>query len=233
MATFKIAVDGPAGAGKSTVAKAVAERLGMIYIDTGAMYRAVGLGALRRGISTDSADAVESILGQLDITICNSAEGQQIYLNGENVSKEIRLPEISVAASNVAVIPAVRLKLVELQRALAQKSNVIMDGRDIGTYVLPDAQLKIFLTADPKARAKRRFDELCEKGITTTFEDVYNDMLYRDKNDSGREFAPLRPAEDSILIDSTDLSLEQTISKIEQLSAERLSVDGDDENELL
>lgn len=221
MATFKIAIDGPAGAGKSTVAKAVAQKLGMIYIDTGAMYRAVGLGAVRRGIDTSNAKAVEGILDMLDIGICHSDEGQQIYLNGENVSKEIRLPEISVAASNVAVIPAVRLKLVEIQRALAEKTDVIMDGRDIGTYVLPDAQLKIFLTADPMARAKRRFDELSEKGVATTLDEVYRDMVYRDKNDSGREFAPLRPAEDSILVDSTELSLEETIERIEKIAAEK------------
>lgn len=221
MATFKIAIDGPAGAGKSTVAKAVAQRLGMIYIDTGAMYRAVGLGAVRRGIDTSNAKAVEEILDMLDIGICHSDEGQQIYLNGENVSKEIRLPEISVAASNVAVIPAVRLKLVEIQRALAEKTDVIMDGRDIGTYVLPDAQLKIFLTADPMARAKRRFDELSEKGVATTLDEVYRDMVYRDKNDSGREFAPLRPAEDSILVDSTELSIEETIERIEKIAAEK------------
>ena len=221
MATFKIAIDGPAGAGKSTVAKAVAQKLGMIYIDTGAMYRAVGLGAVRRGIDTSNAKAVEEILDMLDIGICHSDEGQQIYLNGENVSKEIRLPEISVAASNVAVIPAVRLKLVEIQRALAEKTDVIMDGRDIGTYVLPDAQLKIFLTADPMARAKRRFDEFSEKGVATTLDEVYRDMVYRDKNDSGREFAPLRPAEDSILVDSTELSIEETIERIEKIAAEK------------
>lgn len=221
MASFKIAIDGPAGAGKSTVAKAVAKKLGMIYIDTGAMYRAVGLGAVRRGIDTTDAKAVEGILDLLDIEICHSDEGQQIYLNGENVSAEIRLPEISVAASNVAVIPAVRLKLVEIQRALAEKTDVIMDGRDIGTYVLPDAQLKIFLTADPMARAKRRFDELSEKGVATNLEEVYRDMVYRDKNDSGREFAPLRPAEDSILVDSTELSLSETIEKIEKIAAEK------------
>ena len=221
MATFKIAIDGPAGAGKSTVAKAVAQKLGMIYIDTGAMYRAVGLGAVRRSIDTSNAKAVEGILDMLDISICHSDDGQQIYLNGENVSKEIRLPEISVAASNVAVIPAVRLKLVEIQRALAEKTDVIMDGRDIGTYVLPDAQLKIFLTADPMARAKRRFDELSEKGVATTLDEVYRDMVYRDKNDSGREFAPLHPAEDSILVDSTELSLEETIERIEKIAAEK------------
>ena len=220
MATLKIAIDGPAGAGKSTIAKAVAEKLGFVYIDTGAMYRAVGLGAVRRNVDSEDAEGVEKILDDLNISIRHFPEGQQIYLNGENVSAEIRMPEISVAASNVAVIPAVRLKLVELQRSLAEKSDVIMDGRDIGTYVLPNAQLKIFLTADPMARAKRRFNELLEKGVATTLDEVYQDMIFRDKNDSGREFAPLRPAEDSILLDNTELSLAESVDKIVALAEE-------------
>ena len=214
MAVLNIAIDGPAGAGKSTIAKAVAGKLGFIYIDTGAMYRAVGLGAVRRGIDTTDAESVASILDELKITLCHTAQGQLIFLNGEDVSEAIRMPEISVAASNVAVIPAVRLKLVELQRELALNDNVIMDGRDIGTYVLPNAQLKIFLTAAPEARAQRRFLELSEKGVQTTFEEVFADMTYRDKNDSGRDFAPLKPAEDSILVDSTELTLSQTVEKI-------------------
>lgn len=220
MATLKIAIDGPAGAGKSTIAKAVAKELNFIYIDTGAMYRAVGLGAYRRGIDTTVHEDVIAILGELDISIGHSEQGQQVYLNGENVSEEIRLPEISVAASNVAVIPAVRLKLVELQRSLAEKTDVIMDGRDIGTYVLPDAQLKIFLTANPMERAKRRFIELTEKGVKTTLEEVASDMAYRDKNDSGREFAPLKPADDSVLVDSTELTLQETIEKISNMAKE-------------
>ena len=220
MATLKIAIDGPAGAGKSTIAKAVAKELNFIYIDTGAMYRAVGLGACRRGIDTTVHEDVIGILDELDISIGHTEAGQQIYLNGENVSDEIRLPEISVAASNVAVIPAVRLKLVELQRSLAEKTDVIMDGRDIGTYVLPDAQLKIFLTANPMERAKRRFIELTEKGVKTTLEEVAEDMAYRDKNDSGREFAPLKPADDSVLADSTELTLQETIDKISNMAKE-------------
>ena len=214
MATINIAIDGPAGAGKSTIAKAVAAKLGFIYIDTGAMYRAVGLGALQRGIDSSDSEGVISILDELEITLKHTEQGQLVFLNGENVSEAIRMPEISVAASNVAVIPAVRLKLVELQRQLAKQADVIMDGRDIGTYVLPDAQLKIFLTAAPEARAKRRWLELTQKGVTTTFEEVFNDMTYRDKNDSGREFAPLKPAEDSVLVDSTELTLEETVEHI-------------------
>lgn len=217
MGTIKIAIDGPAGAGKSTIAKAVAKELHFIYIDTGAMYRAVGVAALRRGIDPTNAEAVSGILDQIQINIKHMAGEQQVYLNGENVSAEIRTPEASVAASDVAVIPAVRLKLVELQRQLAQSENVIMDGRDIGTYVLPDAQIKIFLTASVEARAQRRYKELLEKGISTSFEDVKSDMIYRDQNDSSREFAPLKPAADSILVDSTNWSLEETIKQILQI----------------
>ena len=218
---MKIAVDGPAGAGKSSIAKAIAHELGFVYIDTGAMYRAIGLAAVRKGIDTKDQQSVISILDQVQIELQHDQHGQQIYLDGENVSQEIRMPEISVAASNVAVIPAVRLKLVELQRILAKQGNVIMDGRDIGTYVLPDAQIKIFLTASVEARARRRHAELMEKGIASTLEDVTIDMKYRDQNDSGRDFAPLKPADDSILVDSTDMSLQETIDKILSIVSER------------
>lgn len=217
MKTFQIAIDGPAGAGKSTIAKAAAKRLGFVYIDTGAMYRAIGLFALRAGANTKQAQEVVPLLEDIQISIAHTEEGQQIYLNGENVSEEIRKPAVSVAASDVAVIPEVRLKLVELQRQLAKKDNVIMDGRDIGTYVLPDAEIKIFLTASVDARAKRRLVELKEKGISTNFEEVKRDMEYRDKNDAGRDFAPLRAAEDSVLLDSTDLTLEETIAEVLKL----------------
>lgn len=218
METLKIAIDGPAGAGKSTIAKAVAKTLGFVYIDTGAMYRAIGLAAHRRGIDTTDAAAVSAILDEVEITISHDARGQRVYLNKEDVSEEIRLPEISVAASHVAVIPAVRLKLVELQRKLAQQTDVIMDGRDIGTYVLPDAQLKIFLTADLAERARRRYAELTEKGVATTLEAVTEDMAFRDKNDSGRDFAPLKPAQDSVLVDSTVMTLSETVEKITDLA---------------
>lgn len=214
METLKIAIDGPAGAGKSTIAKAVAKTLGFVYIDTGAMYRAIGLAAHRRGIDTTDAAAVSAILDEIEVSISHDARGQRVYLNKEDVSEEIRLPEISVAASHVAVIPAVRLKLVELQRKLAQQTDVIMDGRDIGTYVLPDAQLKIFLTADLAERARRRYAELTEKGVATTLDAVTEDMAFRDKNDSGRDFAPLKPAQDSVLVDSTAMTLDETVEKI-------------------
>lgn len=218
---MKIAIDGPAGAGKSTISKAVANRLGFVYIDTGAMYRAVGLAAIRRGVDSSDAEGVIAVLPQIELDIKTSADGQKVFLWGENVSEEIRTPEVSVAASNVAVIPAVRLKLVELQRKLAERSDVIMDGRDIGTYVLPDAELKIFLTASLDARAERRYAELISKGIKTTLQEVRDDMEYRDKNDSGRDFAPLKPADDSVQVDSTELSIEQTIEKILSLAEER------------
>lgn len=223
MATIKIAIDGPAGAGKSTISKMVAKQLGFIYIDTGAMYRAVGLAALRRKKDPKSAQEVESILDDLAIDIRHMGGDQQVYLDGENVSAEIRRPEVSVAASDVAVIPAVRLKLVELQRALAEKENVIMDGRDIGTYVLPNASVKVFLTASLEERARRRYEELLEKGYDGTLEAVKEDMSYRDKNDSGRDFAPLKPAEDSVIVDTTGNTLEQSVALIRQLIHERIS----------
>ena len=163
---------------------------------------------------------VEYILNELEVTIRHTDQVQQIFLNGENVSQAIRMPEISVAASQVAVIPAVRLKLVELQRKLAEETDVIMDGRDIGTYVLPNAQLKIFLTASPEARARRRYDELSAKGIETTFDEVFRDMEFRDQNDSSRAFAPLKPAEDSVLVDSTDLTLPEAVARISTLAGQ-------------
>lgn len=218
---MKIAIDGPAGAGKSTISKGAAKRLGFVYIDTGAMYRAIGLAAVRRGIDTADAEGVKSILGDVDVEIRHNENGQLIFLNGEDVSADIRLPEISVAASDVAVIPEVRLKLVELQRKLAADTDVIMDGRDIGTYVLPDAELKIYLTASAEERANRRCRELKEKGVETDFEAVKADIEYRDKNDSGREFAPLKPADDSVYMDNTDMTLEESIDKVCELAQSR------------
>ncbi len=214
MSVFKIAIDGPAGAGKSTIAKSIAKKLGIVYIDTGAMYRAVGLAAVRRGINPKDTEGVRGILDEIKIEIAHGENGQIVYLNGEDVSSEIRLPEISVAASDVAVIGEVRAKLVELQRALAEKTSVIMDGRDIGTFVLPDAELKIFLTASVDERAMRRYRELIEKGDECRFDEVKKDMEYRDKNDSGREIAPLKPAEDSITVDTTGKGLEESVEMI-------------------
>lgn len=221
---MRIAIDGPAGAGKSTISKAVAKRLGFIYIDTGAMYRSVGFAALNAGIDTKDAKGLETILGDIDIIIENTGDSQKFYLNGTDVTEEIRKPEVSVAASDVAVVPAVRLKLVELQRKMAENADVLMDGRDIGTYVLPDAELKVFLTASVDERARRRYAELCEKNQCVTLDEVKNDIIYRDKNDSEREFAPLREAEDSVLVDSTDMSIDDVISKILDLVKEKHNV---------
>lgn len=215
MSTFKIAIDGPAGAGKSTIAKLAAKKMKFVYIDTGALYRAVGLAAVRAGIDHDKdRDGIEKLLPLVNVDITHSENGQSVFLNGEDVSEEIRLPEMSVAASNVSRIGAVREKLLDLQRSIAEKTDVIMDGRDIGTVVLPDAQLKIFLTASVDERAMRRYRELQEKGVECTFDEVKADMEYRDRNDSQRELAPLKPAEDSILVDTTGKSLEESVEII-------------------
>ncbi len=225
MSTFKIAIDGPAGAGKSSIAKLAAKKLGIVYVDTGAMYRAIGLAAVRRGIDPGKdIEAVEKMLPDINVEIAHSENGQSVYLNGEDVSEAIRLPEISVAASDASKIPSVRAKLLELQRNLAQKTDVIMDGRDIGTVVLPDAQLKIFLTASVEERAMRRYRELTEKGVECNFNDVKRDIEYRDKNDSEREIAPLKPAEDSVYVDSTDYDLEKSVKIIMDIIKERRNV---------
>ncbi|MBQ9757382.1 MAG: (d)CMP kinase [Clostridia bacterium] len=222
MPTFKIAIDGPAGAGKSTIAKAASAKIGFVYIDTGAMFRAVGLAALRRGIDINGDKArVEAMLEEIVIDIAYGENGQEIFLNGENVSKEIRMPEVSVAASDISKIPAVRKKLLELQRSIAEKTDVIMDGRDIGTVVLPDAQLKIFLTASVEERAMRRYKELIEKGVECDFDEVKRDMEYRDKNDSEREIAPLKPADDGVIVDTTGNSLSESVEIILNLINER------------
>ena len=221
---MKIAIDGPAGAGKSTISKETAKRLGFIYIDTGAMYRSVGLAALNAGVSTTDEEQLGRIISDIDISIKNVDNTQRFYLCGEDVTEKIREPEVSVAASNVAVVPAVRLKLVELQRRMAENADVLMDGRDIGTYVLPNAELKIFLTASVDERARRRYEELCSKNVKTTLEAVKNDIIYRDKNDSEREFAPLKPAPDSVLLDTTDMTVEEVINKILDLIKERRNV---------
>lgn len=222
MKNISIAIDGPAGAGKSTVSRAVAERLGFVYIDTGAMYRAVGLAALNHGFDTTRAELIVPMLETTDVDIRHEAGGQKVFLNGEDITNKIRTPEVSVAASDVSAIPQVRLKLVELQRALAASRSVVMDGRDIGTYVLPNAEIKIFLTASPEERARRRFEELTQKGVKTDYESVRRDMEYRDTNDSSREFAPLRPAEDSVTIDTTEITQEQSIDCIYNFIIEKI-----------
>lgn len=220
---YSIAIDGPGGAGKSTIAKIIAKKLGCVYIDTGAMYRAVGLFATRRGIDTNDAAALEKVLGEIEVDIENIDGTMHIFLCGEDVSDKIRTPEISMAASNVAKAVPVRLKLVELQRKLAEKSDVIMDGRDIGSYVLPKADVKIYLTADVEDRARRRYDELVLKGENVEFNDVLEDMKQRDYNDSHREFAPLCKAEDAILADTTGFELEEAVEKIFEIIMSKLA----------
>lgn len=219
---MKIAIDGPAGAGKSSIAKLAARELGFIYIDTGAMYRASALYAIENGIEICEKSFTEEVLDKIKIDIKYDEEGQKIFLCGKDVSKRIREADVSIGASDIAVIPAVRLKLVELQRELAKGNDVIMDGRDIGTYVLPDAELKIFLTATSDERAKRRLKELMEKGQTADFEQVKRDIEYRDKNDSEREFAPLRRADDAILVDSTEMSIDDVKNCILKLAKEKM-----------
>lgn len=218
MEKISIAIDGPAGAGKSTISKLVAKKIGFIYIDTGAMYRAMALYAIKNGIDVvGQRDLLISKLDDVKISLKYTQDGQRVLLDGEDVSERIREADVSLGASNVAVIPEVRLKLVQMQRELAKSDNVIMDGRDIGTYVLPNASLKIFLTASLEERAKRRYEELKNKGTECDYEEVKKDMAYRDKNDSEREFAPLKQADDAVLVDTTDKNLEQAVEIIEKM----------------
>lgn len=211
---YLIAIDGPVGAGKSTVAKITAKKLNIIYVDTGAMYRAVGLYVTRKGLDTKKAEDVNSVLGEINLDVKLSNEGQMIYLNGEDVTKLIRTPEISMAASNVSAIPEVRVKLVDMQRKLAETKSVIMDGRDIGTVVLPNATTKIYLNAELDERADRRYKELIKKGQDVTFEDVKADIVKRDTNDMSRAVSPLKKADDAIELDTTGLTLEEVVDKV-------------------
>ena len=209
-----IAVDGPAGAGKSTVSKIVAKKLSYTYIDTGAMYRAVGLKVLIRGGNFDENFIVDTAR---DIDIKIDASGK-VFLDGDDITQKIRTPEIGKAASDVAKIGFVRKKLTELQRDMAAQGSVVMDGRDIGTQVLPNADLKIFLTASVDERARRRFDELKAKGHAAEFDTIREEIILRDKQDSQREIAPLKQAEDAILLDTTDLSIDEVVAKILELA---------------
>ncbi len=212
---IRIAIDGPGGAGKSSVAKAVARELGIIYVDTGALYRNIGLFMLDSGIDPKDAEAVSANLDKFTLELKFINGRQVIFLNGVDRGDAIRTPEASMAASAVSAIPAVREYLLNMQRDTAKHNSVVMDGRDIGTVILPNAEVKIFLTASPEARAKRRFEELKVKGNTTaTYESVYNEMVERDKNDSTRDVAPCVPADDAVFLDNSDLTLEGTCKKI-------------------
>lgn len=214
---INVAIDGPVGAGKSTIARECAKRLGYIYVDTGALYRAVGLFCRRNNIEIAQENAAEiekAIKSGLSLEIKLENGTQLVFMNSENVSEEIRLPEISMAASAVSAIGCVRKFLLSTQRRVAEENNVIMDGRDIGTVILPDAQVKIFITAKPEIRAKRRYDELIAKGIDAKFEDVLNDLNTRDYNDSHRAEAPLKQAEDAILLDTSEFDFEQSVQAV-------------------
>lgn len=214
MKYYSIAIDGPAGAGKSTIAKNVAKHLNFIYVDTGAMYRAMALYFIRNNIESTDKDSIEKACDHVDVSIEYKDKEQQIILNGDNVNGLIRTEQVGNMASASSIYPAVRLKLVELQRGLAKKANVIMDGRDIGTYVLPNADLKIYLTASSKERAKRRYLELKDRGISADINDIENDITERDIRDMNREFAPLKQAEDAILVDSSHLTIEDVVETI-------------------
>lgn len=219
---MKIAIDGPSGAGKSYLAKAIAKRLGIVYVDTGALYRTIGLYVRRKEVKPDDAAAVEALLPEIELELKYVDEAQKVILCGEDVGDKIRTPEMSMYASAVSAIPAVRTFLLSTQRDIAAKNSVVMDGRDIGTVILPDADVKIFLTASNEARAKRRYAELCEKGISTTYEDVLSEMIVRDKNDSTREVAPAVAAEDAILLDNSELDAEQTVSAALEIISAKL-----------
>ena len=214
---FNIAIDGPAGAGKSTIARLLAKKLGILYLDTGAMYRAMGLKVLESGKNPRNPEDVIPLLSSTDISVELDEQGQKIFLDGREVTHKIRTQEVSNAASDVGTIPEVRLKLVELQRKIAEKVSLVMDGRDIGTYVMPNATLKVFLTATPEERARRRWIELKERETESNYDNILQEIITRDANDSNRSFAPLRKADDAILIDTTNKSIDQVIQEIEHL----------------
>lgn len=211
---YNVAIDGPAGAGKSTIAKLVAKEKGYIYVDTGAMYRALAIHFLKHNIAPENIVEITRACESAEVSICYENGVQQVYLNGENVTDQLRTEEVGNMASRTSAIPAVREKLLELQRALAKENDVIMDGRDIGTNILPDADVKIYLTASVETRARRRYNELLEKGENCDFNQIACDIRERDKRDMTRATAPLRKAEDAVLIDSSDLTIAEVVSQI-------------------
>lgn len=220
---YRIALDGPSGAGKSTIAKRLSAELGFVYVDTGAMYRTIGLYCLQNGIDVAEEAAVVAALPQIDIQLKYVDGEQRVLLNGTDVSKEIRINEVSMAASKVSAYKAVRAFLLDTQRDMAKTQSVIMDGRDIGTVVLPDAEIKIFLVADPKERAKRRYKELIERGQNVPFEDVLQDIIQRDYNDENRAEAPLRQAEDAIRLDTSLMDFEQSYNAVLELAKSKMA----------
>lgn len=218
---IQIAIDGPGGAGKSTLSKAVAAKLGIVYVDTGALYRTVGYYVRSKNVEPHDAEAVGALLPEISIEVRYVDGAQRVYLNGEDLGDKIRTPEMSMYASAVSAIPAVRAFLLETQKDIARKNSVIMDGRDIGTVILPNADVKIFLTASAECRARRRYDELLAKGQTVRYEDVLREMNERDTADSTREIAPAQAAEDAIVFDNTGMSLEQSVDAIIQIVNEK------------
>ncbi len=221
--TISVAIDGPSGAGKSTMAKKLAAQLEFLYVDTGAIYRTVAVAAHRKGVQPEDAGAVAALLGELDIGLKYDEDGlQHMLLNGEDVTKEIRLPEVSMLTSRISALPAVRDFLLAQQRRLAQEHDVVMDGRDIGTVVLPQATVKIFLTASPEERARRRWAELESRGTPQPYDEVLADMRRRDENDRNRAVAPLKQAEDAVLVDTTALDPEESLERLTAAVKEKM-----------
>lgn len=214
---YNVAIDGPAGAGKSTIAKLVAKEKGYVYVDTGAMYRGLAIHFLENGIEAEEKEKIAEACKDADVTIRYEDGQQQVYLNGKNITEKLREEAVGNMASKSSAIPEVRAKLLELQRELARKEDVIMDGRDIGTCVLPDADVKVFLTASVETRAKRRYDELVEKGVACDLEEIARDIAERDERDSTREIAPLKQAEDAVLVDSSYMTIEEVVAAIVKL----------------
>lgn len=214
---YNVAIDGPAGAGKSTIAKLVAKEKGYVYVDTGAMYRGLAIHFLENGIEAEEIEKIVEACKDADVTICYENGQQQVYLNGKNITAKLREEVVGNMASKSSAIPEVRAKLLELQRELARREDVIMDGRDIGTCVLPDADVKVFLTASVETRAKRRYDELMEKGVSCDLEEIARDIAERDERDSTREIAPLKQAEDAVLVDSSHMTIEEVVAAIVKL----------------
>ncbi len=220
---LKIAIDGPSGSGKSTLAKNIAAALGLVYVDTGALYRTVGLFAARQDISIEEISKVSTLLPDANVSLKYVNGAQRVFLSDEDVSDLIRTPKASMYASAVSAVPAVRKYLLEVQKKMAADGNVVMDGRDIGTVIMPDAHVKLFMETDMRKRARRRYEELCEKGYTGTEKEVYDDMVQRDKNDSGRDIAPLVPADDAIFLDNSDMQPEETLQAALRIIDDKLS----------